>query len=271
MHINTSFVTMSSEGTLISELAKAKENIRRKYSALKQGEADTRSFVTQTLNPIIEPLKKIQKSIKYGKTFSKDNTAETLNRAQSEEEEEEDSYFKKNSNSEDVDSWFHSQDRDKTYGPRKLDNGMNILGNKELKFTDDSVILENTSYPKTSGIIQLIFSKKPSSYSDGDLDIYKSILFQSSAHLSTDGSKIKKTVGHKYKNIIAKLFTSGDGLTVNLQQHNLTYWDDPNELVDRLRLLVASRAAGNTGVSNEILSIYEELFEAGIIKRIPNV
>jgi len=67
------------------------------------------------------------------------------------------------------------------------------------------------------------------------------------------------------------LFASGSGISVKLQKHNLVYWNDPNELVSRLRLLLASQAAGNTGVSNEILSIYEELLEAGLIKRIPNV
>jgi hypothetical protein len=41
------------------------------------------------------------------------------------------------------------------------------------------------------------------------------------------------------------------------------YWDDPNELVDRLRLLIASRDAGHSGHENEILSIIEELREAG--------
>ena len=40
------------------------------------------------------------------------------------------------------------------------------------------------------------------------------------------------------------------------------FWDDPNELVDRLRLLVAERSAGNTGHNNEILAIIEELREA---------
>jgi len=34
------------------------------------------------------------------------------------------------------------------------------------------------------------------------------------------------------------------------------YWDDPNELVDRLQLFDASRRAGNN--DNEILSIIEE-------------
>lgn len=47
---------------------------------------------------------------------------------------------------------------------------------------------------------------------------------------------------------------------------NYTYWDDPNELVSRLRLLLASRNAGHTGHTNEIISIIEELREAKVIK-----
>jgi len=39
------------------------------------------------------------------------------------------------------------------------------------------------------------------------------------------------------------------------------HWDDPNELVDRLRLLDASHRAGN----NEMLSIIDEFREGGLI------
>lgn len=47
---------------------------------------------------------------------------------------------------------------------------------------------------------------------------------------------------------------------------NYTYWDNPNELVDRLRLLVSSKSAGHTSHNNAIISIIEELQEANIIK-----
>lgn len=43
------------------------------------------------------------------------------------------------------------------------------------------------------------------------------------------------------------------------------YFDDPNELCDRLRLLVSSRMAGNTNHMQEINSIIEELRELGCI------
>lgn len=43
------------------------------------------------------------------------------------------------------------------------------------------------------------------------------------------------------------------------------YYDDPNELCDRLRLLLASKRAGNTNHDQEVNSIVEELRERGII------
>ena len=56
-----------------------------------------------------------------------------------------------------------------------------------------------------------------------------------------------------------------DAMTVTDNAINYVYWDDANELVDRLRLLLASRDAGHTGHDNEIASIVEELREAGLI------
>jgi hypothetical protein len=47
---------------------------------------------------------------------------------------------------------------------------------------------------------------------------------------------------------------------------NYVYWDDPNELVERLRLLVASQTAGHSDHNNEIVSIVEKLRESGIIE-----
>ncbi|VVC44714.1 Hypothetical protein CINCED_3A005287 [Cinara cedri] len=77
--------------------------------------------------------------------------------------------------------------------------------------------------------------------------------------------------GNKYINIISKLFPLGKGLRMKLQKNTLVYWNDPNELVDRLQILLASQSAKNTVVGNEILLIFEKLLEAGIIQRIPNV
>lgn len=43
------------------------------------------------------------------------------------------------------------------------------------------------------------------------------------------------------------------------------YYDDPNEMCDRLQLLVSSQSAGNSNHDQEINSILEELRERNII------
>ncbi len=50
---------MKDEGSILDELVKAKENIKRKYIALKTGEANVQQLMSQTFKPIIDPLTKI--------------------------------------------------------------------------------------------------------------------------------------------------------------------------------------------------------------------
>lgn len=58
----------------------------------------------------------------------------------------------------------------------------------------------------------------------------------------------------------------GAGLYKNvLPNTQIIYYDNPNELVTRLALLMSSQHAGNTGLNNEVISIVEELRERKII------
>jgi len=243
---------------VLVELVKAKENIKRKYNELKRDEAEVHSLMSQTFKPIIEPLTKISDNNNQPNLPKQDNTKNY------------DSIINP-LNGQCIDNWFKSNDFDRIYGPKKSFNGKITLGEKNIKFTKDTLFIDDTTYTLTPGLIGLVFLKNPT-YTPNDLEVYKSILAQTSAHLCADKKKIKTNTGKKYKTIISNVFKSGEGYNqVILQKHNLVYWNDPNELVCRLRTLLASQEAGNTGVSNEILSIYEELYEAGIIKRIPNV
>ncbi|XP_072750475.1 uncharacterized protein, partial [Anoplolepis gracilipes] len=54
-------------------------------------------------------------------------------------------------------------------------------------------------------------------------------------------------------------------MTLNNNKIEYVHWNDPNELVDRLRLLDTSRRTGNNAHDNEIMSIIEELRKDGLI------
>ncbi|XP_071629451.1 uncharacterized protein [Temnothorax longispinosus] len=152
-----------------------------------------------------------------------------------------------------------------------------MLGNKRFDVNHaDKIIIDGIRYNGTRGLYELIFKKYPNVdiYTEDDMQAYKNILLMTNAHkLNYDAhSQIKGNRGYKYIHIIAPLISgkkAGKGIpramTLNDNKIDYVHWDDPNELVDRLQLLEASRLAGHTGHDNEILSIIEELREAGLI------
>lgn len=156
------------------------------------------------------------------------------------------------------------------------DNGWKI-GSKAVQFKPSHIIIGGEKqFQATPGLYELIQLKEPKHYTDDDLKQYKAILQYTSAHRHNyeyDGY-ITGNRSSKYVKIIKPLFNVGDGegrgisdkfLEVNSKSIQYKYWDDVNELVDRLRLLHASQVAGNNSHINEITSIIEELKESNII------
>lgn len=171
--------------------------------------------------------------------------------------------------------------QDVPYGVR-IERGKLMMGSQRVLVSENTITINSTMYKKTPGLVQLLFETKPKCelVTEEDKDNYKLILNQTNAHRRDFDSKkpIKSNRGSKYLKIIKPLFklsrncestenlSVGKGLLKKLKPNiDYVYWDDPNELVDRLKLLIASREAGNTGLDNEIISIIEELRENDII------
>ena len=177
---------------------------------------------------------------------------------------------------------------DNVYGVYLDDDEQLIIGDSVLTIgeNDDYVSVKGKRYAGTRGLYELLFMRLPNeqAYTNADLDAYRHILLATNAH-RRGHSASKPTLGnkgHKYRKIVSVLLSSGDrnvggiaregsglpiddAMTVTDNAIDYVYWDDANELVDRLRLLLASRDAGHTGHDNEIASIVEELREAGLI------
>lgn len=178
---------------------------------------------------------------------------------------------------------------DNTYGFR-YKNGQLRLGNEPVFVKNGSngltYSIRKKNFDITPGLTDLLLLKNPTKYTEADLNVYKDMLVYTSAHkknYSRSGSLIRHESNPKYQSIISSLFPQGRKSErnkiggslktpqtkykyVNKNGVDYVYWDDPNELVDRLRLLMASQVAGHTGHDNEIISIIEELREANIIK-----
>lgn len=157
-----------------------------------------------------------------------------------------------------------------------------FLGNSLLEIDGDNLVIGGIRYKGTPGLYELIFKTNPIGYKKQDETAYKDILQRTNVHKRNYDPKqqVKGSKSHKYLQVIRPLTFRprsasarepiGHGLpnslTVRNEPFQYVYWDDVNELVDRLRLLTASQQAGHTNHNNEILSILEELREAGVIE-----
>lgn len=188
-----------------------------------------------------------------------------------------------------------SHSRESVYGIRTSDGELR-LGNDKVHVEGNNndanykYRIRSKKFTATPGLTSLLLEVKPKYYSQSDLKAYKDMLLFTNAHkknFSAKGAVSRDPKSIKYNEIIAQMFpkkggkqssNSGAGLFLKKKTPQLdykiamkntkidyTYWDDPNELVDRLRLLLASMSAGHTGHNNEVISIIEELREAKFI------
>ena len=166
---------------------------------------------------------------------------------------------------------------DDVYGVRKMTDGTLKIGDADVKFDNNEILVGDSSYAITNGLLELIFKKNPAEklVEPEDLKNFGKIIKSTNAHRKwyLPSEAIRSNTSKKYLNYVKKVInTSGDGVSLlpkymetNNSQIQYMHWDDPNELVERLKLLVAEREAGNNNHDNEIHSIIEELREAKFI------
>ncbi|XP_015122582.1 uncharacterized protein LOC107045007 [Diachasma alloeum] len=148
-------------------------------------------------------------------------------------------------------------DLDTEYGVRSLKNNMKI-GDSVVTFHGNSMTLKGEEYTLNPGLIELILKKSPNMIliTETDKHTYGNIIRSTNAHRMwyKPSGAIRTSSSMKYHNIIANLIDSkktGTALphhmiaSIKPKKMDYVYWDDPNELVDRLRLLMASQSAGN--------------------------
>ena len=163
---------------------------------------------------------------------------------------------------------------DHTFGVRvNLNKSKYYIGNQEIEFDEeDCVRVGGETYHGSRGLFELLFMRNPDKHeiTNSDKRKYKQILEISSAHKQGfhPNGRTASSAGVKYLHIIQKFFSSVGRSLLPVTDNKIdnVHWDDPNELVDRLALLIASEKAGNLGLIAEIASIEEELREANFIK-----
>lgn len=145
------------------------------------------------------------------------------------------------------------------------------IGDSKFKIDNGYIFIKENKYLGTRGLYELLFKKNPIEYNESDLTSYGEILKDTNAYKINFASngRVNSDRSAKYRNIIKDIISKkhhGFGLLkVTKPNTDYVYWNDPNELTDRLKLLIASQQAGHNNHNNEIISIIEELREANII------
>lgn len=296
-------MSLKSKDVLVKSIHQLRDSIRKKHRQLTNNVFEEEKYVDKQLKPIVDPLKQLTSTVNKIDVMKREVKKEKEDDSDESVETDEDYFMDASAEwphnsdlEEDIagipsimkEYMIKGDGSSNVYGVYfNPETGKWMIGNSEILIGEKNIEIGNQSYSIRPGLLELLFKAKPNRnvYDQNDLQVYKQILEQTGAHLDTSG-RVKRNVSFKYKNIIIKLFPpkssknkrglpklkvkiKGRGMNMIHNYPNrkvqYVYWDNVNELIERLGNLVASKQAGHSGVDREILSIIEELREIGVI------
>ena len=167
--------------------------------------------------------------------------------------------------------YLNKPDTDKTFGVRKIGK-QHYIGNKHVIITGDSDIIikeDGDTFLGTAGLWGLITSKDPDKelidWDEHDIRNYRRLMIKTDALHRDNNPKNpypKSSKGAKWNRLLSNVWENrktyeGKGI--------IMMPSDPNTLLERLDLLLASQKAGHTGVRNTLVNICDELKRQGIL------
>ena len=253
------------------------------YKPITETQKATTREITEGLKPISEELKPISEGLKTirkevhdipGIVSDMEEVKKYGQEKQYKEEEEEEEEEEEDEKKFGIQAKYNldRDDNDEIFGIRKVKSRY-YIGNKRVTFKDDDIIIRETGrrFSGTPGLWGLITSKNPDKdlidWTKDDRNNYDTLMSITNAlHKKYNQRKgPRSNRGDKWVNILSTIWFNekpkkgyeGSGVVV--------IPSDPNALLERLDLLLASQKAGHTGVRNELVSICDELKRQGVL------
>ena len=258
--------------SIVKEYLELKKKIRDNFLSERIGESELQTNFSKLYRPITETQKATVREITEGLKPIREGieklpeAIQPLGKATEEEEEEEEEEEDYKEIVGDLAYIFLNRpNRDTNFGIRE-EEGHHYIGDRYVIVKDNDIIFPNDERLKvTRGLWELITSKNPKNYTDEEYDKYKYLMIKTNAiHKDNNEYNIRAKGnyrGAKWKNIVSPIWKEimknmgeeyeGEGVVV--------IPSDPNALLERLDLLLASQEAGHTNVRNELVSICDEL------------
>ena len=221
------------------------------FKPITETQKATANEITEELKPIKEGIEKLpQQAITFPAYPSIEASKEplegeeTLNIGDLAE-----NYLRKFTGKEEVDRTYGLYDK----------GGKFYIGNKLAIIDGNDLVVGKHEYEGTSGLWELIVSKEPKDFTEEDYDNYAKLMIRTNAlrvDYNPESKKPKSSKSYKWNTILSPIWKNrgeyeGSGV--------ISIPNDPNALLERLDLLLASQEAGHTGVGNELVSICDEL------------
>ena len=270
---------------IVKEYLELKKKIRSNFLSERIGEQQLQTDLSKFYKPITETQKATAREITEGLKPIREGieklpeAIQPLGKATEEEEEEEEEEEKNDEKlvGEMAYDFLNRPNRDTDFGIRK-ESGHHYIGKYHVIIENDNIIIPkiNEKFDGTPGLWELIMSKNPENFTNEDYGNYEDLMIITDAlHRDNDEDNPHPKGNHrsyKWLNIIRPIWYrkksriifpkkkegyEGEGVVV--------IPSDPNALLERLDLLLASQEAGHTGVRNELISICDELKRQGVL------
>ena len=263
--------------SIVKEYLELKKKIRSNFLSERIGEQQLQTDLSKFYKPITETQKATTREITEGLKPIREGieklpeAIQPLRKATEEEEEEEEEDEEEKLVGEIAYDFLNRPNRDPNFGIRK-EKGDHYIGKHHVIVKNNDIIIPklNERYEGTPGLWELIISKNPENFTNEDYDMYEDLMIITDAlHLDNDEDNPHPKGNHKsYKwlNIVRPIWFRKKSRIIFPKEKKgyqgegvVVIPSDPNALLERLDLLLASQKAGHTGVRNKLVSICDEL------------
>ena len=265
---------------MVKEYLELKKNIRDNLLSERTGELELQTDLSKFYRPITETQKATAREITERLKPIREGIEKLPEAIQPIKDDWEDEYDEEEEEDESIGKiarhFLTKPNTDKKFGVRKID-GHHYIGNKHVIIKDDNIIIkeDGSIFSGTAGLWGLITSKDPDKdmidWDKMDKYNYGRLMLKTNAlHCNYDPKNPcpRASDSRKWKNILGPIWR-GEPAMEGYEGYEgkgvVVIPSDPNALLERLDLLLASQEAGHTGVGNELVSICDELKRQGVL------
>lgn len=264
---------------MFEKLSQTRKNVREQFLEDKIGKLESTETLKTFFKPVTESQKESTRDIKEQLTPIREGIANIpalktllvpLSISDAGEGEGEERASIGPIAAEYLGKYLNPDEVDATFGIYN-DGGTWKMGNKAVKVDGNDFIIGGEKYPGTRGLWELVVKNEPSvlNYDVDDLETYSQILIKTNAirrDNNPSNPRPKSSRSRKWSNVVKDIWDNrnkyeGQGT------ETIVIPSDPNALLERLDILMASKEAGNTGTRNELVSICDELLRQKVLNK----